>query len=174
MSVTLDPPRRIAPNTFRVAWTSDLADPTFRVFRNGRKVGKTKDTAWTFSVAPGESPVIEVTDDGSAPARVFPRRVLLTWFGTDPDVDHYRVDKKVSGSWEEKGRVRRRDGVYYDWRSAWLADDTVHEFRVVPVGKNGNDGPALTWSVLMVGYPDPPDVSYDYDAGTGKVTISAA
>lgn len=68
----------------------------------------------------------------------------------------------------------RPTGNYFLWRSGVLADSTTHQFRVTPVGVNGNAGATKTFSLLMVRTPDVPAVTYAYDPGTGAVTIAAA
>ena len=63
---------------------------------------------------------------------------------------------------------------YFNWRSRVLEDSATHQFRVTPIGANGNNGTAKNFVVLMVRIPDPPRVSYSYSAGSGVVTIAAA
>jgi hypothetical protein len=63
---------------------------------------------------------------------------------------------------------------YFTWLTRVLEDQAQHQFRVTPVGSNGNAGAAKNFAVLMTRIPDPPSVSYSYDAGTGAVTIAAA
>jgi hypothetical protein len=58
--------------------------------------------------------------------------------------------------------------------SGVLADGATHSFRVVPVGVNGNQGTLVSYSSLMVRYPDVPRARFAYDAGDGTVTITAA
>ena len=83
------------------------------------------------------------------------------------------MEAHEGGSWVTRATIEDTGAGYYQWESGWLADVTSHEFRVTPVGADGNEGTATGWVVLMVRWPDPPEVGVTYAAGTGKVTIAA-
>jgi len=172
-AVTMNEPELLDRYTVRFSWTSNLDDPTFWVYRNGVLATVTKATSVTWSVDPAEELVVEVLDDANAkPARSFPGRFTLHWQGT-AGVDHYRIEESVSGVWTTRGRVADIGQNYFRWVSRWLEDETTHQFRIIPVGTNKNEGTPKTFSALMVRNPDVPDVNWSYDAGTKKVTISA-
>ena len=80
----------------------------------------------------------------------------------------------MESEWTERARVRHRETAYMQWMTRWLEDETSHQFRVVPVGTNGNEGTARTLTCLMVRNPTPPDVDYAYSNSTNKVTVSEA
>lgn len=156
-----------------LAWASDLAAPVFRIFRDGRLVDTTTLTEALVSAAPGEAPVFEVLDDPlAAPTPAYPPYLLLTWLSV-PGCDHYRVEQFVSAAWTARKDVPDDGSATFSWQSPTQPDGLVAQFRVIPVGTNGNDGTPLTFAELVVHVPDPPACAYAYSAGTGTVTITA-
>lgn len=175
MSVTTLTVTRVGDVGFRLDFASDQPEPTFYVYRDGRAVSEGTQPSYLAVVLPGESPVFEVLDDAeAAPQEGYPAYVTLSWYAGGADVDRYLVQQFVSGVWTTKATVRDSGRPYFTWRSGTLADVTSHQFRVIPVGDNGNQGTATSFTVLMVRYPDPPDVAFSYDEGTGEVTVAAA
>jgi hypothetical protein len=159
---------------WRLAWTGDDADATYRVFRDGRLLATTRLTELLVGATGGAPPVFEVLDDPEAePAAGFPATATLAWYAS-AGAARYRVEQDVGGNWTEVDALPDDGSGYFRWTSDALADVTAYDFRVVPVGANGNDGTPLEYAVLMVRVPEPPAVAYSYDAGTGNVTISAA
>lgn len=183
MSVTYEAPVQLAPNLWRVSWSSDLGAPPatgYRVFRNGVQIGGTVYVeSMDFTLDAGESLVVEVLDDPDAsPSSAFPSRLTLGWRPVSGAAS-YRVDEYVASVWTAR-RVLLEDGSpYYRYETRVLEDVTSHQFRVVPVDEAGNDGTALSFTVLMVRYPDAPwpDAEaashFAYDDGTNEVTVSA-
>lgn len=183
MAVTFGETVQLSATSFRVSWSSSLGSPPpdgYRIYRNGAQVGDiTTVESLTVSLQPGESLVLEVLDEaGQQPATAFPNRFTLGWKPVAA-AREYRVEEYVSGSWTARKVVPEDGSAFYRWESRHLEDDTTHQFRVVPVGTNGNDGTPLSFSALMVRYPDPPiadedlDERYSYAFATKKVTISA-
>ena len=178
MTVTIDPPTDLGDGVFRVTWSTDQGDGTvFYVYLGGLFAFETQLTEWTFQTpAGGETAAlhIEILDEepGYDP-EVLPGRALLCWYGVD-DVDYYTVEEYVDSSWTERQRIIDRGEGYFRWRSRILEDVTTHQFRVTATGDNGNDSTALSLTIFMVRVPDKPRVTYAYDDGTRKVTISAA
>ncbi len=176
MAVSNLQPTYVGPLTWRLTWTSDIAGATFRLFRDGVQVGSTNATEWTITVAPGESPSVDVLDDADdQPEAAYPSHVILAWGPSTPSAASYRVDKLVGAKWIEQGIVSRGrdDQSYFEFRTVTLADDTTHVFRVVPI-LNGVDGFPSEHRMLMVRLPDPPDVRYAFDRLTGKIAVTQA
>jgi len=171
MSVTYTAIRQLAPTVIEVAWSSDLEDPTFYVYRDGTLIATTKQTRMRFTVAPGEQLMLEVLDTTAEPTEAFPPHLDLHWRAA-ADTDHYRIDEYVAAVWTERGRVRDTGRPYYTWRTRALEDVTTHTFRIMPVGTNGNDGSAVTIACMMVRHPDEPTATWLYNSGTRKVTIT--
>lgn len=173
MSVTMGTPVQLGPRAWRLSWSSDLPDPTFYVWRDGRLLMATAETSSEFSVPVGESLVVEVLDDADElPESHWPPRARLEWQGSTA-VDHYRVEEYVGAAWTLRAKVPDHGEGRFHWESRVLEDETTHQFRVIPVGTNGNQGTARSFEILMVRVPDVPEVDYAYDEDTGKVTVTA-
>lgn len=172
MAVSITKTERVGPNGWRVSWSSDLVSPVFYVYQDGRLVDVTTAASGTFNVPAGESLVLEVLDDPNIkPEAAFPGKLTLGWYPV-PDTKAYRIDEYLSGEWKEQKRISETGQGFYQWKTRWLEDSQTHQFRIVPIGTNGNAGTPLTFSVLMVRHPDPPDVNFSYSADTQTVTIS--
>ena len=165
----------VAGGAYRLDWDGDLAEPVmYYVYRDGALALATEQKSLVVAPSPRESPVYEVFDSASdRPAFAYPGHATLAWYAA-PGAAEYRVEQLVSGQWVELISVTDDGRGYFAWRSRTLADGAEHQVRVTPVGVNGNDGAPRTFLLLMVRVPDPPKVSYAYDAGAGTVTISAA
>lgn len=190
MSVTYAAPLQLAANTWRLTWSSSLGVPGvafagYRIFKNGVQVGE-ETTAEQLDVTlqAGESLVIEVLDDADEePSTGFPGRITLGWGPVEPasSIREYKVQEYVSAVWTTRKLVTEDGSPFYRFESRYLEDDTTHQFRVIPVGVNGNDGTALSFSALMVRHPDQPiadsalDSRFTYNGAVPKtVTISAS
>jgi len=176
MTVTMNPPENVGGNSWRFSWSSDQDDPTFYVYdlSEGGLLDTTKGTSITITLEPGESRVLEVTEEElAAVPRGYPSRLLLYWYGP-AGTSYYKVEEYVGAAWVTRARIYDRGQGHFTWRTRPLEDVTTHQFRIVPVGTNGNEGTPVTWSALMVTHPAPPEVDYAYSSGTGKVTVSAA
>lgn len=172
MTVSIDSVTQTGLTTYQVGWSSNLPDPTFYVYQDGVLLNTTKAGSGQFSVPTGESLVLEVLDDlNETPEAAFPGKLTLGWYAVT-DTDFYRIDEYAGAAWVQRAVIRETGRGFYQWKSRFLEDVTVHQFRVVPVGTNGNDGDPLAFNVLMVRHPDAPAVGFSYSSGTGKVTIS--
>jgi len=176
MSVTIDSVRRVDLRSWIIVWSSDLGGtPTFYVYQDGVLVNTTVDTEMVFMAELGECPLVEILDDADAvPMTAYPGRLTLAWYATaaPTGTDHYKIEEYVDAAWVIRANVREISAGYYKWKTRFLEDSTSHQFKITPVGVNGNDGAATTLVCLMVRHPNPPAVDYVYDDGTGKVTVS--
>lgn len=164
---------QLSTYTWRITWGSTLGSPTYRVHVDGVLASTQTAASFDITVDDNWQPVVEVLDDSSDPQPAFPAQLVLGW-RTDSDAAEYRIEQKVAGVWTEHATVARSSAAYQSYTTPALADQTTHEWRVIPIDTAGNDGTAIAFSTLMVRHPDIPDVSFAYSAGTGKVTISAA
>ena len=99
MAVTSLTVSDLGGGAYRLEWASDLATPTFYVYRDGVLVTTTELTSLVVGVGAGESPVYEVLDDaGAAPAAAYPAYATLAWYPA-PGAAAYRVEELVSGAW---------------------------------------------------------------------------
>ena len=165
--------------TWRLVWSSDLADATFWIYRDGALLATTTETSYRVTLEPGSDPVFEVLDaEGSdaptdEPSPRFPDHIVLAWYAAGAGVSHYRIDRLVDETWFPESQVSERGVGYCRWRSDRLADGQTHRFRVVPVGLNGNDGAATPFAALMVRVPNAPRARYEYHPLTATVTITS-
>lgn len=173
MSITYQKPIQIDEVAWKIRWTSDRPTPvTFYVYLEGVLVtpdGLVSDDGageWTVSVPPGEYPQLDVLDKECLPPLAFSGHFLLQWYGTGNL--EYRVEKLISAVWTLQETLPDDGRGYFSWRSPWLADVTVHSYRIVPVSQAGNQGTALSLVCLMVRNPDIPNVSVTYNGSTLK------
>ena len=172
MAVTMAAPALIGSGVVLLSWSSDLGGtPTFRIYLDGELLTETTGTTYVLTQRIGDTPVIEVRDDDSPPAAGLPGRVRLEWTPVAGAAE-YRVEEFVAAAWTQRARVKASDIGTHVWFTRFLEDEATHQFRIVPVGENGNDGTPLAFSFLMVRSPDPPDVSYAYNPGPDTVTIT--
>jgi hypothetical protein len=172
-------PQRIDVNLFRLALTSSGTPPiTFRVFREGKLTATLISSVQTASidipVASGDHPFIEVLDRNDDEEQVaFSGRLLLHWQAV-ANAASYRLEENVAAVWTLRREMVDDGSGAYTWKTRWLEDLTTHQFRIIPVDAAGNQGTALSFSVLMSRHPDVPQVGYAFVPGTGKVTINQA
>lgn len=169
---------RVDVATFKLSFRSQRVPPvSFRVFREGRLLQSITSQSGTgqvfLPVGSGESPFVEILDSPSLrPHPAYSGRLSLHWRRIANAV-RYVVQENVSGVWTDRFTFLEAGQGNAIFLTRWLEDVTTHQFRVVPYDAGGASGTPLSFSALMVRHPDVPNVSFDYDAGTGKVTISA-
>ncbi len=176
MTVTISEPAYIAPGQWLVEWTTDLgAGTTYWIYLDGMLLEADSPTTSMVVVLDGSNALeLEVLDvEPLETDPVYPNRARFAWYGVTGAVE-YRVEEYVSAAWTERKTFASEDADFFAFESRVLEDATTHQFRVIPIGADTNEGTALTFSVLMVRRPDPPVVSYTYASGTGKVTIASA
>src|SRR5688572_25678159 len=111
--VTFSEPIRVGPRTWRLSWSSDLVDPTFRVYRDGVLIATTRAASITVTVPDGQSPTFEVLDDAdTAAAAGYPGQALLFWQRTS-GADKYRVEELVGAVWTPRGVVQDFGRLYH-------------------------------------------------------------
>lgn len=180
MTVTYQTPIRIDQFTQRLRFTSNAATPvSFRAYREGRLLA-----AWTSPdgagvldvvVPEGESPFLEVLDNADAiPAIAFPGRFTLVWDRTESsDRYSYAIEQYSDGAWTTLDTILDDGRLAYWWQTGWLADCTVHNFRIVPIDTAGNRGSEINYAVEMVRHPDVPNVTIT-PSGVKRVLIQEA
>lgn len=156
-----------------LSWTGDAGD-TFRVYRDGVQIAQTSGTSLTVAVDEGTFPVFEVLEAGAAPSKAFPGYMVLAWYRPGPGIARYAIEQYDGSAWKQVGRidVTDSDQTYFKWTSGWLDDSQEHQFRITPATGGGVEGTPVVRRMLMVRRPDPPDANFEYDPGTGDVTVS--
>lgn len=172
--VTFDDPVFVSGgDVARVSWTPGSSAPNYEVFLNGEFFARIAGTEIDIPVPPGGEAVVEVIDCPDAvPQPAFNSSFHIGWFLAS-DSAKYRIEENVSGQWVVRRRFENLGEAYRLWQSRILEDVSTHQFRLIGVGADGNET-TLSLSALMVRHPDTPSVSYAYDGGTNKVTVSAA
>ena len=172
MAVTYQSPVQLDEQTYELTYSSDLGGtPVFRVFQNGVFITETTHTTFEFQVFPGDALLVEVLDDANAlPTQVLEGRFTLGWDRVAGAVK-YVVEEFVTSIWTLRQEVAEAGKGFYLWRSRYMEDVTVHQFRVTPVDAGGESGTSLQFSGLMVRNPDAPLHTLVFDSGTGLLTI---
>jgi hypothetical protein len=121
------------------------------------------------------APVVEVLDVSTDVAEEgFPDHLVLGWTVAS-DAAYYRIEQYVGAAWVAVATVAASTDPWQSYATVALADETSHQFRVIPIDAAGNDGTATAFTKLLVRYPEIPDVDFAYDgAVAGTVTITAA
>ena len=173
MTVTINEPQQLDSRTWLITWSSDLQDPTFRVFKDGSLIKTTQETQMQFQLEPGENLVIEVLDDiTDTPSTAFSGKLTLSWNAV-ANTEKYQIEEFVNSAWTRRATIIDQGQGSFQWVTRFLEDVTIHQFRIVPVGLNGNLGTPITLSALMVRHPDIPAQTMAYDgAGAKTVTIN--
>ena len=150
------------PGTLTLYWYLDgyLSEATTRTWK-------------TIQVSPGEHVSLEVLDTADPPQSVYPGRMMLQWEAVNA-AGQYRIEEYVSGVWTTRRTVLSSYDEVMRHMTRYLEDETTHQFRVVPVGTNANDGTEKNFSALMVRRPDVADLVGTYSAVTGRLTWAAA
>jgi len=179
MPVTQAQPVKVAARTWRLSWSSDLGGtPTYYVYEASELIAITTDAQYVaYNASELQPPVIEVYDDAdTVPAMMQrPGRLRLQWYGDAGDALYYRVEELIGSTWTTRQHIAESGDGYYTYLTRHLEDVTTHQFRVVPIDDELNDGTALTFTALVVRQPDPPEIaSQSYDGGAEVLTVTMA
>ena len=165
-------------STVYYAWTSDSApNGPFYFYLDAQLVATLTTPFYTLALTPGEQVQVEVLDTTAAPTPAYPSRAILSWYAPTSGnaAAQYRIDAYIAAAWVQQTLIVPLPGQnYFEWRTPVLADQSTTIYRIVPIGANGNQGPALTRTVYIVRRPDPPSVKWTLNQLTGTVTCSAA
>lgn len=183
MTVTIEQLLELGPGRWRVTCSSDIAGSTFQLYLSGEAAGENQSGVFEFVTLPDEYPIVEVLDsEDEIPSSAWPSSVLIMWNSSRnitptpaQETSHYLIEQFVGGQWTLVDRIEEEDEVgFHTWRTGVLADGQTHQFRVTPMGINGNSGTPRSYTIPMVRHPDPPSVTFEYDGPPGRsVTITA-
>lgn len=178
MSVTYSSVDVIDPMSVRIKGTTDATLPaTIRIYIMGllSSTLTSTDGYWQFDlqVSDGQQQYVQVIDDAvSREDYAYPGQMTLAWQGK-AGAASYRIDEFVGSDWVAQFTVQDRGEGAFTYLTHWLNDATTYQFRVMPIGADGNDGTALEFEFDFVRHPDVPNVTYPVDAG-GNLTVTAA
>lgn len=175
MSVSITEIVSVDPQVVRVSFESTLEPATFRVYREGALISTIEsedgEGSVLLSIAPEDSPYIEILDDSGPPVPAYPGRFTIHW----PSISgpsSFLIEEYVGGNWVELATVPAEPVGSNRFLTRWLEDGQVHQFRVTPIDSEGVSGTAVERSALMVRHPDVPQPTVTYSAVTAKVTVS--
>lgn len=173
MTVTMNDPVTVGPGAWMITWSSDVSDPTFNIFKNGKHVASTQMTRLTLMCEPSD--VIEVADDTLVPSEGADAAIEISWPAV-ASTDSYKVEEESSpgsGTWTVRAKVPDDGASRFSFKTAPLVDDIATVFRVTPIGTNGNDGTPTSFNVTVPRHPSAPDVTFTFSDVTKKVTVAA-
>jgi hypothetical protein len=160
-------------HTVGLPWETLLAGP-YRIYVDGVHVKTTYQRRYPLHVDT-ELPVVDVLTAEEDPTLEDARsaRIILTWWPS-PLAVIYRVEQYIDYMWVTLAEIPDRGEAFFEFVTEPLADDTQHQFKVIPIHASGAEKPELLITHQMVRAPDPPDVTVTYQDGSGKVTIAEA
>jgi hypothetical protein len=158
---------------YLLRWSSDLPDPTYKVYIDGDLYQTTKQEELLYGVASGLTPVFEILDDNSDPGYArssFPR---LCWYAPADAVRHV-IERQDGETWTELTDFENEDKRFLKYNAPALSDGKSATYRITPYDSAGNDGAAKTITFTMVRHPDPLDLTTAYDSDTQTLTFTEA
>ncbi len=173
MSVTIQEPVHVGQGAWLIRYSSNLEDPTFRVYVHGRLIKITKLQSVFVYADHADGRLVEIRDDELPATTAAENRISLRWEAVD-DVDYYRLDEYVGSAWVEFARVPAGSSKNYRYSAPPSCGGVTQQMRVVPIGKNGNAGTPTSLTPRSLNHPPPPAVSWSFDAQTNTVTITDA
>lgn len=159
-------------SAWRCFWSSDGADPLYRIYRNGRFVRATVENSAVFTTRPGTWEVIEVVDDLQTPRRAAQLEAIIT-VAAAAGAAGYRIEELVDSVWSPLLTVDDDGSSEYSVTTPPLLGVQTYQFRVVPYDAAGNDGSPTAVTFEIKRHPDPPEVDYAFDDVTKTVTLTA-
>lgn len=184
MSITNITTQRIGQTTIVTAVSGLGGMVYFHWYVDGAYVGVSQAGTRSFAVAAGEQSRIEVIDTVdpdfdalAAPPAAFPARFSLHWIRSPAaDVREYRINQYDGATWSEIARVAHDDAAWeYVFITPRLTDLRTYRFEVVPLDPAGNPATVIPLlQELVVRLPDAPNFTALRDAGTQKITFTAA
>ncbi len=176
---TLSPPTKTAYGIWRYDWTGT---GPYRVYSYGlyQFIEEETDDEFIYLSSTGniEPPAIEVFDstetDDIPQGEQYQSRFIIQWRGYQY-ADYYTIQKETAPSTWTDVQTYIEDGRgYYKFQSTIESSDyTEPSYRVILTDKAGATS-TTEFSYYVARNPDPPELTYTYNAGTGLLTIAAA
>lgn len=176
MAVIYDSVEPLDPAGSMARWRfhSDRTPPvTLRLFGDGLLIDEIVSADGSGEARISSELDFEVLDkDAAVPRPAYPGRNTLYWTQI-AGAKYYRVDEFVSAVWTERAKVFDFGQGHFTWLTGLLDPLSQYQFRVVPVLDGDLEAAAIPFTFTPVRRPPPPEVTFSYSAGTGKVTINA-
>lgn len=168
--------QKIGAGAWRYTFTGTAP---FTVTSRGQQILVTSDSEEVTVTGDADSiepPPIEVYDSTGSAATLqqtlYPPRVTIQFRGRTTNA-YYVVSQYISGQWTQIATVLEDGRGYYDVVTPYAVTGE-YQFRVTPYDESETAGIPLDFEVSHFTNPEPPELTYTYNAGTGNVTIAAA
>lgn len=165
-------PEQVTRDLWRIRWVSALEGP-FYVYRDGVLVVVTwSKQVHAWAEEDEEGSIIDVyARETDVPPIVRSSRFELRW-GAVAETDHYRVEKYVDEAWALERAISSHGDAPYVYRSDFVGANEAAEYRVLPVGTNGVEGDAVSFTKHAVRHPYQPSHTMAFNDGEGTVTLT--
>ena len=170
MAVIEIPSLQLGPRDWLLRYSSDLPDPIFRIYRNGKKIATTIHGQHHVVVDSFDRADFEILDTDEAAAYNVPYRGTIWWYG-NPVVAYYLIEQWIDPDWVQQAEVFETGEPIYRWQTGVLPNNEESQFRIRAFDHAGNESAALYLSKFVVRRPETTKWSWSYDSGTGQVTV---
>ena len=172
MTVTYSPLNWLDDQTCELTWSSSISGATFYIWRDGEFISQTAATSQQFRTVPGEYLLVDVFDSPTdSPDYAQAGRVHLCWYAS-PLAASYLVQEFVGAVWVDRQSIPDNGEGFFRFLTRYLEDGESVDFQVLAIDAAGNSATPAPFPVVQVRHPEIPDVEYEYDSGTGVVTIT--
>jgi hypothetical protein len=171
MAVTLISQKQLSANSWSITFDSSLPNPTFYIYQNGLLLQTTQAKTATFNVSAGAKLLVEILDDANQrPSFVYSGVALLGWYAT-ANTASYRIEEWTGSAWVVIDTLPDIGSWWLSWTTPYLPDCQSYQFRITPLGKNGNAGTPKIFAGFMVRIPDAPSNTFTLNTDS-TVTIN--
>lgn len=170
MAVTELPVLQLGVRDWLLRYSSDLPDPVFRIYRNGKKIATTIHTTHHVLVDSFDRADFEVLDDDSPPSYNVPYKGTIWWYG-NPVVAYYLIEQWQVSAWVQVAEVFEQGEPVYRWQTGVLPNNEESLFKVRAFDHVGNESAPLLLSKFVVRRPEKTEWDWIYNPVTGQVTV---
>lgn len=148
---------------------SDLAAPTFYIYRDRVLFTSTTSKSIEMPLGAGQSPILDVTDDPDEPIPIGRGNTgLIRW--KDVGADAYRVEKWTGSQWAPAELRHAEIPPKPEFYTGAIADDG-DQYRVTSI-VNQEDGSPLTVTANPIRNPGIPATTLSWSDATKVITVT--
>lgn len=172
MAVTMRGPKSTGKSSWLFSWTSDLADPVYDVYINGRRASRQRQADYNVTVDLIDTVVVEVLDDLSAVPTFaasnrgdayFDRIGALRYDVEHDDGTGFKLIAQLPSS---ELALREK------FRTPPFDDGALQTLKVTPILDDGTVGTPAQASGDFARHANVPLVGYVFNPADRKVTIT--
>jgi len=171
--VTELPPLQLGARDWLLRYSSDLLEPVYRIYRNGKLIATTVHGTHHVLIDSFDRADFEIRDDDSPPEYNVPYKGTIWWYG-NPLVANYLIEQWQVSAWVQVAEVFETGESVYRWQTGVLPNNAESQFRVRAFDHVGNESAPLLLSKYVVRRPEKTEWSWSYSQGTGQVTVDVA